>query len=305
MEEKRELAENTATNLATGGAEENNLQGQVSVVPVVSLPRLTMKDFEKIDDLYDAYMQGKLIELPPWLGEKEKERGLETYPQELYLYLKKNDHIISVKSGNSRGLILYHYEDEYYKKWNESNCKAYIKSYIPSKIRTASDWEKVYKELITDYANTEESELDADENIINFKNGILDLTTGKLLPHDPKYLCTRQIQCNYIPTSKLSKAPTTTMKFLRELTGGNSEDMITIWETAGLIISNVPGWRFKQLLILKGPGNTGKSVWREVITSIVGEENCATPDMEQLHSRFGMSEIQGKRLVRKWRVKVC
>ena len=148
--------------------------------------KLTLETAGGIDELYDAYLKKQDVELPPWLVENQ-EKGIEIVPQELYLYLIKKDHIISVKLGNSRGIMLYHYENGYYKPWNESDCKAYIKSFLPSKIRTSSHWEKVYKELTTDYANTSESELNADENIINFQNVIFNITTGKLLPHIPDY----------------------------------------------------------------------------------------------------------------------
>lgn len=203
---------------------------------------------------------------------------------------------MSVKLGNSKGIILYHYEHGYYKLWNESDCKAYIKGYIPSKIRNSSQWEKVYKEFSTDYANTNETELNANEDIINFQNGILQLSTRKLLPHSPDYKCTIQIPCNYIPNLPLAKAPVT-LKYLQDLTSGNIEDMSTLLEVLGLVISNVKGSRTKKLLILVGAGDTGKSKYRSLAEMLVGAENCSTASINQLTSRFGLGVIYGKRLI--------
>ena len=157
-------------------------------------------------------------------------------------------------------------------------------------------WDCVFREFKTEYANIEEEELNTNEKIINFKNGILNLETGELEPHSPDYYSTIQIPCNYIPDLKLEDAPVAS-KFFKTVTGGNAEDEITLLEVLGLVISNVKGSRFKKLLILKGPGNTGKSVLRELEIKLVGLENTHTLDIKQLHSTFGMGGIYGKRLI--------
>lgn len=278
---------------------ENNQKELPYLPEELHTEKLTMETAGGINKLYEAYLKGQEVELPPWLVETNKEeRKIEVLPQELYLYLKKNDHIKSVKLGNSRGIILYHYnKDGYYKKWTESDCKAHIKSFIPVKIRNSSQWDKVYKELITDYANTSESELNANENIINFQNGTLDLTTGKLSPHSPDDLCTIQIPCKYTPNLPLAKAPTI-LKFLTDLTNENTDDMWTIIEIIGLVISNVKCSRCKKLLILYGAGDTGKSKLREFVEHLVGkDENCHTIDLAQMHNKFGLGGTYGKRLI--------
>lgn len=298
-EDKNELAKSMAEkpNQTTGGANEENSQSQIPVGPVVSpTAPLTMEDVGGINQLYDAYMRGQAVDFPPWI--EETKDGLEICPQEVFIYIIETENIRSVKMGNSHGIFLYKYNKEkgVYEHWAEINVKSYIKSLMPIRIRKPAHWEWVYKELITEAANTEDSELDSDENIINFRNGVLDLTTGELLPHDPKYLSTIQIECDYVPNLAIQKAPVT-FKFLQTLTGGNTDDMFTILEAIGVIISNVAGWRYKKLLILKGPGNTGKSVLREYVTNILGVDNCFTLDIAQLHSRFGASGIYEKRLV--------
>lgn len=277
---------------------ENNSQKETPNLPQQIYAGKTPNQISKTtDNIYEEYLKGQTMNLPPWLAETNKEeRKIEVLPQELYMYLKKNDHIISVKLGNSRGITLYHYEDGYYKLWSECDCKAYIKSYIPTKIRNSSQWEKVYKEFITDYANTDESQLNANENIINFQNGTLDLTTEKLLPHSPDDLCTIQIPCKYFPNLPLSKAEVT-FKYLTDLTNGNTDDLYTLLEFIGAIISNVKVSRFKKLLILVGPGDTGKSKIREFAELLVGKENCHTVSINQMTSKFGLGGIYGKRLI--------
>lgn len=38
--------------------------------------------------------------------------------------------------------------------------------------------------------------------LINFTNGILDVTNGQLNPHDPKYLITMQVPYEYNPNAQ-------------------------------------------------------------------------------------------------------
>lgn len=99
-----------------------------------------------------------------------------------------------------------------------------------------------------------------------------------------------------MPDLTLDDAPV--MKsFLETITGGNVDDQTTILEIIGVAISNVAVWRYKKMVIFKGAGNTGKSVLRELIIALIGEENCFTLDIKQLHSQFGAAGIAGMRLV--------
>ena len=64
-----------------------------------------------------------------------------------------------------------------------------------------------------------------------------------------------------------------------------------------MCVNDVEQTFIKKLLILKGPGNTGKSVLRELAIKLVSLVNTQTLDIKQLHSTFGMGGIYGKRLI--------
>ncbi len=221
-----------------------------------------------MDELLELYKRKELVEFPSWIIESKNK--LNVSPQKLFMHIKKKYHILSVKLGNSDGIVLYLYRNGYYVQWTDSDRKAFIKKHIPTEIREPIHWEKVDKELLTEYANTEESELNSNENIINFRNGIFHLDTGELTPHSSEYLSTIQIPCNYNPNVRLSQAKVF-MKFLDDITGGNLDDKITILELIGAIISNIKGWRYKKVIVLKGKGNTGKSKLLDLVIYLVGE----------------------------------
>ncbi|MCU1617774.1 MAG: hypothetical protein JWO98_5314 [Frankiales bacterium] len=43
------------------------------------------------------------------------------------------------------------------------------------------------------------ADLDADPDLLNVQNGVVDLRTGDLLPHDPAYMFTKIAACDYVP----------------------------------------------------------------------------------------------------------
>ena len=78
---------------------ENNSQKELTNLPEELYVGKTPNEIAKItENIYEEYLKGQTENLPPWLVETNKEeRKIEVLPQELYLYLKKNDHIKSVK----------------------------------------------------------------------------------------------------------------------------------------------------------------------------------------------------------------
>lgn len=293
---EKEERESWAKNSENFSEKQETKSEENSAKELPNLPEkkvLTLKDCN-IDELYAEFLKGKAVDFPPWIAvENQKAKPV---PQELFVYIMENQPILFVKLGNSKGIVPYFYEEGYYKLKLESECKSYIKEHYPKKLRTPNSWELVFKELQTEHSNIEESELNSDESIINFRNGVLNINTGELLPHSSKYFSTIQIPCNYIPDARLSQAKVT-LKFLNTLTGGNTDDQLTILEYIGVLISNVYGYKFKKFLVLKGNGNTGKSVLLNLIIHLLGVGNVFNSDIKKLHSNFGLAGAYGKRLI--------
>ena len=283
--EKQEIKEENSTKV-----EEN------STKELPNLPEkkeLTLDNYN-IDELYAEFLKGKIVQFPPWIAVENNK--VKVIPQELFIHIIDNYHILFVKLGNSKGIAPYFYENGYYLLWTDNECKSFIKSFLPKKLRTPNNWEIVFKELQTEHSNIEESELNSNESIINFRNGVLNIDTEEMLPHSSEYFSTIQIPCNYIPNARLSQAKVT-LNFLNTLTGGNTDDQITILEYIGALISNVYGYRFKKFLVLKGEGNTGKSVLLNLIIHLLGLGNVFNSDIKKLHSNFGLAGAYGKRLI--------
>lgn len=207
----------------------------------------------------------------------------------LYIHLKSKYHLFVTRNMNN-----YLYYSGVYHLLNDVELKAFIKMFLPEEIRGKCHWESVFEEFKTDNP-VEDELLNADENIINFKNGIYDISENKLKEHSPDIFSTIQIPCNYTETASLDNAPMF-KKYLSDLQGDDEITKKFLLEYIGAVISNVQGSRFKKVLILVGKGNTGKTQLREFVISLIGSQNNISIDLKNLNEPFGVANLVNKRL---------
>lgn len=202
--------------------------------------------------------------------------------------------------GDARGLKeLYLYQNGVYVLQSEEDFKGFIKSHIPRSIYKSSHVDEIYKDLKTDQSGGRHSvdvnELNGDEDIINFVNGIYHISSGELTPHDPKYLSTIQIPCAFKPTGECYNGGVWD-KFIKYHLGGDEEQIRLILEFMGVAISNINASRMKKALFVVGEGDTGKSQIKNLLTRLIGEKHCAPIELSGLEERFGTSMLYQKRL---------
>lgn len=201
-------------------------------------------------------------------------------------------YIIVRKNGADQDFF-YWYQDGYYKRISVNEVKGKIKSYIPVEIRRASMMDEVYKFLVTDKTSVKIEDLDRDSKYINFKNGLFNVETKQLEPHTPDLLSTIQLNVSYDPTAPI---PSLWHYYLDFLTGNDQNLKNILQEWTGLTISNYPGYFPKKAMALYGPnGNNGKSVFINLLDYLIGSENVATRDIQDLSKSFGTSDLYGKK----------
>ena len=149
--------------------------------------------------------------------------------------------------------------------------------------------------ITTDLNYVSQEELDADENLINFKNGLLRVTETAtvLIPHTPTVYSTIQISCDW--TGKLEPTPMFDA-YMRTLTNGDKAVEQLLLEFMGVCISNIKGWRMKKALFLVGDGDTGKSQLKSLVERLLGKGNFIGIDLKEIEARFGTGAIYGTRL---------
>ncbi|CPW62343.1 phage/plasmid primase, P4 family [Mycobacteroides abscessus] len=125
---------------------------------------------------------------------------------------------------------------------------------------------------------------------INFRNGMLHIDTLELHPHDPKYMSTRQIPCDWNPEAT---CPT----YVSWLTDRVGEKQVGVLEEAisqFLDESRTPN----KGLFLFGPSRSGKSTMLSIASAMVGDpELVAALSLQQLgKDHFASAELYGKAL---------
>lgn len=234
----------------------------------------------------------------------------ETLPSYIYLkkdkffvncpllakHIRENTHYFFVKSSAKGGAMRYFYRDGVYQLYSDDMVKGFIKEFITNfdeNILKMSDIKEVFNNLTTDLVFTDYEKINVNENIINFQNGMLDLKTMQLLPHNPDYYSTIQIPCDW--TNKSSVTPVFD-KFINTLFSDDKGVIRLVLQFIGVCLSNIKGYRMKKTLFMQGDGDTGKSQLKSLTEKLLGKGNYCGIDLKELESRFGTSNIYNKRL---------
>ena len=201
-----------------------------------------------------------------------------------------------IRDSGKQGLRIFVYEGGVYRLYAEDMLQGIIKGYIADydeELVTMRAAHSACVHITTDLEYVSQSDLDADEGIINFQNGFLRLSDMALLPHSPEVLSTIQIPC------KWPGAPEPTPVFdqyLDTLTNGDRVVQKLLLEFIGVCLSNVKGWRMKKSLFLVGAGDTGKSQLKNLVERLLGKGNFIGIDLKEIEARFGTGAIYGTRL---------
>lgn len=237
-----------------------------------------------------------LKEKPPFIAIHPKTGAECVSATRLAQFIRENLRYIFVQDHAMSGARCYVYRDGAYRLMSRTMMLGVIKQHIVDydehlvKTHTLNE---VYELLLTDNFFVSEEELNADETIINFQNGLLHLPDMKLLPHSPDVYSSIQIPCDW-PGRPM--ATPVYDRYMRMLTGGNSGHIRLLEEFSGVCLSNIKGWRMKKALFMYGPGDTGKSILKSLVEHLLGRGNFIGIDLAEIEARFGTGSIYGKRL---------
>jgi len=185
---------------------------------------------------------------------------------------------------------IYKYNGMYYETVSDIDIERLIHSEYSSALKEHNRKEVVKFLLLKSYVDG--SEMNKNWNEIVFKNGIYNLSTKELLVHTPTKYNTVFINCNYHKDEKDVPFSKTIDNFFNDLSGKDLSKKELLYEIMGncLIKRNV----FSKFFICIGEGQTGKSTYLELISKLLGEENCASLSLENLDDKYLPSELFGK-----------
>ena len=151
--------------------------------------------------------------------------------------------------------------------------------------------------LISDVVNLTQAYIthtywDDDPDRLAFHNGVLEISSGEFLDHDPEHFLTWGLDFDY----EVDADPGPIIRWLSRTQYGDEErvQVLRAWLKACLVGQ---GHELQRFLEVIGPGGRGKSTFANLCCSLVGNGNYASTTLNQLEqSRFEIASIKGKRL---------
>ena len=226
------------------------------------------------------------------------DKGPVVKPALLAKWTREHLNYLLVRDSGKQGVLIYVYKNGVYKLYAPDMLKGIIKGYIADyneELVKMNNVNEAFNQLMTDTNYISQSELNSDENIINFKNGLLSLKGNepKLLPHTPDCYSTIQIPCEW---SDRSVQTPIFDRYLDTLTDKHEDIKTLLLQFIGVCLSNIKGYRTKKSLFLVGSGDTGKSQLKGLVERLLGEGNFIGIDLSEIEARFGTGAIYGTRL---------
>lgn len=129
-------------------------------------------------------------------------------------------------------------------------------------------------------------------------NGIFNKKTKTLEPFNPDIVFTNRIVTNYVEDAKepTFKNGWTFSNFLKDISHNDPVKINLLWQVIAKACS--PNWNIKKAFFFYSElPSTGKSTLINFIQGVIGEEYTTNSTLEQLSSRFGLSNILNKTLL--------
>lgn len=211
----------------------------------------------------------------------------------------QHNNILVAKYQATNTDIPFWYRNGVYVRTGKAEIMSALRQYYPIGKATASGLKNAADLVLSSVSRVEFDDMNVNESIINLQNGIYNVHTGRLEDHTPDLLSTIQLNLEYQPAATCPKWEAFIEEFCSDEEGHVDNEMkLYLQEVTGLILSNVYGYRVKSCLILySSEGNTGKSVYLNILIKLLGALNVANISFQDMsRDKFATADLYGKRL---------
>jgi P4 family phage/plasmid primase-like protien len=190
--------------------------------------------------------------------------------------------------AQDRGKLLYHFEDGVYRptgeRFIEKQVKALCEDWQITKSWSPELANRVYQWIRVDAPELwEQPPLD----ILNVRNGLLNVTNRSLLPHSPSHLSAVQIAVTFDPQATCQEID----KFICDVFPDDSRHLP--YEVAAWLM--LPDTSIQKAILTLGEGANGKSVWLSLLLGFLGRENVSTLSLHRIEAdKFAAARLVGK-----------
>lgn len=217
--------------------------------------------------------------------EKENKKGYEFNANKFVRHFISRVKIVALKSSK---LAIYNKKGRF-ELLDEYLLGKIIRHVIHECLLDA--WKSIFEKEIIKAIEREVpliEELNTYREYINVLNGMLNIKTQELEPHNPNYLSSIQIPIEYNPDAKCDRF----IRFIEEITLGDKQLIAVIQEIIGYCLTAET--RAEKAFYFYGSGSNGKSVLSKIIKELVGAENVTGVTLEKMGQPFGLQSIINK-----------
>ena len=191
-------------------------------------------------------------------------------------YLIGREHVVNVNG------TMYIYKNGYYSPYLVLLERAILetdRTLTSANRRETLEYLRIHTSLTPD-------EIRHEEEWLNVKNGRLNVLTGELTEHSPKFHDFQQVPTNYRPEARCEALDET----LESVFCGDDEIIELFEEIVGycLLKSN----RYRKGFLFLGGGSNGKSTILNLIRDTLGHQNTSAVEMKALSDRFKTAEME-------------
>lgn len=253
-----------------------------------------------VDSIYSREKNSKLKKLKKKIKYLKNADSIKFKPYNLakyiisYLRLKKNIHIKYLPESE----LVMIYRNGLWAKDSKKNyfLKKEIRKFIIAIKKNNFNRNHKIKEILSNIKEIVEGNEEnfkaknQNKNILNLKNGILDLTDFKLKKHDHKLNSIFQFPINYDPDACCPLWEKSLQEWIEDV-----ETIKFLQEYIGYML--IPDTSEQIFPILLGDGANGKSVFTKVIENLLGKNNIANNNLDQItgtNKKFNLVNLHNK-----------
>ncbi len=123
-----------------------------------------------------------------------------------------------------------------------------------------------------------------------FRDTFVDTFSGETRPNDGNVFVCSALQCKY---DEYATCPDFEV-YLDSIAGGDGKLVQLLWEVIAYLLSRET--RAKKIVFLIGKKDSGKSLFADILTGILGEESVSTLSANDFGKQFGLAELMGRHL---------
>jgi putative DNA primase/helicase len=190
--------------------------------------------------------------------------------------------------ARDRSNLLYIYREGVYKPDGELLVRQRVKHVLLDN-DCPEFWSRALAREVIEFITLDVPELPEQPSteLINLRNGVLNVRTRELFAHSSEFLSTFRIPITFDPEAKCPAID----RFIGEVF---SDDVIPLaWEILGDLLT--PDRSVQKAICLLGEGGNGKSAFLDLATNFVGAENVCHLSLQRLEAdRFSAARLYGK-----------